>query len=240
MKIALLFLVSFVGISTPQKYVWMLPYSYFDKPIYRQNSYDPTPNDDSELRNYGDDVGVWPKSAGRFLFAANNADVNGNTQQRQGFLRTFYVTTTSTVTTAEVNLCMPRSYFAGGSASECFRRKRLANYNMAEDMHDDIDPSSVTRMVTTAEPVGYRTSPHVQDIMSSRDEPILPSGWQDYAPRRNQPQRDYRFLNFNLFPTRTLTSYIFNSTTILKTVSLGDNAVLNSQLKCVPPGYIVC
>merc|ERR1712071_748076 len=104
-----------------------------------------------------------------------------------------------------------------------------------DDVHSEIAPSNVVKFLPTALPVGgERNTESGRDITSSKDD-LHSQDWQD----RQQRPGSYRFFGFNFLPTRTITSYWFNSTIIFKRVTLGENNLLNSQLKCLPEGFTV-
>lgn len=58
------------------------------------------------------------------------------TYERPGFLRTIYVTRWVTVTTARISQCFPATYFVGGTAPRCLRRKR---HSEIDDVHPNAD-----------------------------------------------------------------------------------------------------
>lgn len=62
------------------------------------------------------------------------------TYERPGFLRTIYATRWVTVTTARISQCFPATYFVGGTAPRCLRRKR---HSGIDDVHSDGDEDHV-------------------------------------------------------------------------------------------------
>ena len=64
------------------------------------------------------------------------------TYERPGLLRTIYVTRWVTVTTARISQCFPATYFVGGTAPRCLRRKR---HSGVDDVHSEIAPSNVVK-----------------------------------------------------------------------------------------------
>jgi len=242
MKLAVLLLSCLVGLSYQQSYgLWSSPMGHraaFYHNIYADQFIHPSAvksyeSQDLPLVDVNDGLGVISSVQGR-------VPDKFSPQQRVFFYgnllphrKTTTTTVTSTVTTVEIQSCIPKTYFALDamnipSTQGCGARKKRESIE-----EDAISPSEIEKMVASVEPkTTQKRHDHQPEILSSLDE----TRDSDFdAAVFNLRQK--RIFDLGTY-TVTTTTITYTATTIKKDIFGGK--LDGQKLPCLPDGLYVC
>lgn len=249
MKLAVLLLSCLVGLSYQQSYgLWSSPMGHraaFYHNIYADQFIHPSAvksyeSQDLPLVDVNDGLG------GVISSVQGRVPDKFSPQQRVFFYgnllphrKTTTTTVTSTVTTVEIQSCIPKTYFALDamnipSTQGCGARKKRESIE-----EDAISPSEIEKMVASVEPkTTQKRHDHQPEILSSLDE---------------TRDSDFNAAVFNLRQKRifdlgtytvTTTTTTYTATTIKKDIfnriegkQMGK---VDAGLACLPDGLVVC